>query len=467
MKRTSFIIGFILVAITVGGCIPRRLFWSPDGQRLAVLTEDGLRLSDPSGKLSEPIANFVELVAWLPDSHRFVAELMMPAKTWEEASVVLPEERRRELLQLADRVRQEILAYSGDWEKFEPSAKAGMSDEEFLALLLYVRDHRREGLPEKLGEKWKDFEKMTAEVHLLQIYDVSDLRATPGQILTKTLGKIGEMRLSPDGQTLACVQGERLSVLPVSGGALRTVAEPVATYPDWTSDNRSLVYATTRVKPSDAGDSLQLGTIALRQVRDESGALLKEFAAPDERIGVVFWPQMTIRCLRDGRILFSAMEVNLPATKQDMPQRATLFSFDPDKQPTVSRVIPRGSEASLPDGLSAGIFEVSPDEKRIAVQGTKATVSVIILATGEVQEVLKEPDAEVKSAPAWRNSEELTIVVPPKSKWGSPNRDEIVLWCCHDKAKCLSCDWPVLFEKKEDAASKPAGTGSIIEGIGK
>lgn len=474
MKRWHSLMTLVLVAFTLCGCIPRRLFWSPDGQHAAIIAEDGLRLCDAAGKLTDVVAKDVELVAWLPDSRRFIAECSTKAATWAEAAMALSPERRDALIKLADPLRKEALAYSGDWDKFKPKVAAEMSDGELAALLLYVRDHHQQGLPEKLGEKWKDIEKATAEVHALQVYELSNAGAAPGQVLTRTLDSIGELRLSPDGRALACVQkatgGDnsdvyRLSVLPVSGGVLRTVLEPVAVFPDWTTDGRSLVYTTTRKGPAEGKDSLALGTIAKRAVRDESGELLEEFAAPEDLVGIVFGPQMKIRCLPDGRILFSAMEVTLPSTSQDMPQRASLFSIEPGKRPTVARAIPRDAEASLPDGLAAGYFEVSPDATRIAVAATgHGDVSVLTLATGAVEAVVNQPDTELKSIPAWRTSQELSLFVPPKSKWGSPDRYEVVLWSAPDKARCLSCDWPDIFSKKETPATGPATAPSDAAG---
>lgn len=466
MKRWYSMAALVLVVFALCGCIPRRVFWSPDGQHAAILAEDGLRLCDAAGKLSDVVAKDIELVAWLPDSRRFIAECSTKAETWKQAAEALSPERRDALIKLADRLREEALAYSGDWDKFKPKVAAEMSDGELAALILYVREHRNQGLPEKLGEKWKDIEKATVEVRLLQTYELSDAGASAGHVLTRTLDAIGELRVSPDGRAVACVQkvtgGDnsevyRLSVLPAAGGALRTVAEPVAFFPDWTTDGRNLVYGATRTRPVEGGDSVQLGAVAQRRVRDEAGELLKEFDAPEDLVGIVFAPQMKIRCLRDGRVLFSAAEVTLPATSKDMPQRASLFSIEPGKRPTVARLIPRDAEAGLPDGLGAGYFEVSPDATRVAVaEASHANVSVLILATGDVQPVVAQPDTELKSIPAWRTSQELSLFVPPKSKGGSEKRYEIVLWSGPDKVKCLSCDWPDIFEKKEGPASQPA-----------
>ncbi len=465
MKRRHTLAALAVSLLAAGGCIPRRVFWSPDGRRAALIAEDGVRLCDANGKLSDVVAKDVQLVAWMPDSGRFIGESQITAASWQEAQAALSPERREALIRLADALHDEILGYSGDWDKFKPRLPSEVTNGELSALFLYVRDHRKDGLPEKLGDKWKEVEKMTADVHLLQVYEVSDRSAAPGRILTRTLDDIWNLQIAPDGGAVACVQavsgGEhaifRLSVMPVEGGSLRTVAEPAAIYPDWTPDGRSLVYATTRGRPTDGGDAIQLGTLSCRRVRAESGRLLQEFEAPDDLVGGLFWPQSKVRCLRDGRVLFSAMEVMLPATAKDMPQRATLFCIDPARQPTATRVIPREAEAALPDGIQNGYFELSPDEKRVAVCGADhGNVSVLTLATGDVQTVVSQTNIELKSLPTWRTSEELSVFVPPQSAWGSADRYELVLWAGPEKARCLSCGWPPIFEKKATPATSPA-----------
>jgi hypothetical protein len=458
MKRAVALFTMGLIALTLCGCLQRRLFWSPDGQRAAVIGNDGLRLCDASGKLSKPVAEDVSLVAWLPDSRHFIAARKTTVKTWEEASAVLSPERREAVLKLAEPLRAEVMAHTGDWSKFKPQSAGEVTPGELTALILYVRDHRREGLPEKMGEKWKEVEAMKAEVHLLQVYEATDTGAAEGQTLLRTLDPFAELRPSRDGKVLAFVQsvsnGElRLSVLPTSGGELRTVAQPVAVYPDWSADDRSLVYATTEVRPPEGSEAIQLGSLTQRRIRDESDAILKDFGKPEDGVGMMFWPELKVRCLRDGRIVFSGGEVSLPAAKDDMPQSLTLFSVDPGKRPTVARLIPRAAEAKLPNGLSDANFELSPDETRIVVGGDDS-VAVLTLASGQLEWVVSETGWKTESKPAWRTSEELSVFVPAKSKFGSAERQEVVLWSKAEEARCLSCGWPAIFEKPESQPAK-------------
>ena len=63
---------FGLVALLVGGCYDyeKRIQWAPDGQRAAILTSEGLFLSDAKGRLSRNLLPKANAVAWLSDSQR-------------------------------------------------------------------------------------------------------------------------------------------------------------------------------------------------------------------------------------------------------------------------------------------------------------------------------------------------------------------------------------------------------------
>jgi hypothetical protein len=461
MKRISILT--VSLVLFIGGCdLKRILFWSPDGQRAAVIATDGLHLCDASGKLSGVIAADVSLVAWFSNSRRFVAVRTEKIGTWQEAQSLMSTERREELIGLSDRLRAEALAYTGNWDEFKPSMENELTGGELAALVLYVREHRREGLPEKLGDKkWKELEELKGEANVLQVYEVSGETATAGQVLTRTVDPIFEVRISPNDKAIACAQSlstsEKkmifsLSVVPAAGGVLQKVAVPVAAYPDWTPDGMSLVYATTKIESPNL-DAVQLGTITIQQVLDGAGSLKLEPA--QDVIGGLFWPMIKIRCLRDGQILFTGMETTLPAATAEMPQHVALFSFEPERRATVARVLPRDSATQLDEGLPFGSFEISPDQKRMVVCGKDKQI-VVTLATGEVVDAVQSQDASSKAMAAWRTADELAVVVPPNTKWGSPGRFEYALWSGPDKAKCLSCGWPKLFEDQKAApASSP------------
>jgi WD40 repeat protein len=108
-------------------------------------------------------------------------------------------------------------------------------------------------------------------------------------------------------------------------------------------------------------------------------------------------------------------------------------------------MVPHGEEENLPKNLT--FFEVSPDEKQVLVGGYDGEVSVLTLATGDVQEWQKAGDYNLMGAPVWRNAEEITYARRnPTADGKMPVRKaEIVLRKAipgkGDQEKVLSRDW--------------------------
>src|SRR5205814_1308689 len=167
--------------------------------------------------------------------------------------------------------------------------------------------------------------------------------------------------------------------------APRAVAEFVAPAPEWSADGRYLVFARTTLplaegdtpppgaKSDDEGQPLRLGTLSRREVCDAKGQLLArdalprghsrgsveasaavsgvtvarrgyswdawEFPKTEDLAGLIFQEFHRIKCMRDGRILFSAAEVHLPSTAKDMPGRLSIFAVDPARQAVASRIV--------------------------------------------------------------------------------------------------------------------------------
>ena len=132
------------------------------------------------------------------------------------------------------------------------------------------------------------------------------------------------------------------------------------------SDGKSLVYAKLdNGLPKQDGPSL--GTIIRQQVCGDDGRPLTDLQGTVELAGVCMNTLTRIRCLADGRIVFSTIELHLPAVSADMPQSLQLFALDPDRQATLTRLIPRSVERQIEESLY--LFEVSPDGKQVAIPG--------------------------------------------------------------------------------------------------
>jgi len=476
MKRNVVCAGVIAALIVLGGCFPeKRVSWSPDGRWATVKGADGLYLCDESGKLSQRLVENVASVAWLPDSKHLVLSRSETVPSWAQATAVLTAERRQELEARAPKLREELLAYTGDWDKFKPKAIEGLTGGETLALFACVREKFSAGLPEKLGEKWDDLKKLEPAVYALQLATVTPGAALElGPTLAKSLDSFDDLRVAPGGKAVAYRgaapaddPAKPLFVLSLDGkGAPLHVADRAAMFPDWSSDGRYLVYAATRAVMEDGRKDLRLGIVARRLVADANGTLLETLPDAEELAGIVFQNEVRVRCLRDGRVLFATLEVHLPCTSLDMPQRAGLFAVDPGHEPNVTRLTPRQAESELPDAIF--LFEVSPDEQHVTVPGGNGRLAILTLATGDVWEVVGEKEVDhLRTEPTWRSSDELCFAFVPGTE-GAKERAAITLakldWAQHKaERKIISADWPdnivtdFLVEKKPaPLATQPA-----------
>lgn len=463
MKRAWILAASAVVICTALGCVPRRLFWSPDGKHGAIVDEKGLYLCAVDGKLSEPIAPGAQMVAWYPDSKGFVLAQAKAVASWDEAATYLSPERKQKVISLAGPLRQELLAYQGSWDRFQSDTRSQLSGGEFLALLLYIRDQQSEGLAAKLGDDWEQVKALKMPACELFAYTLTEQGAQAGPSLAKLPDMVMDLRVAPNGQTFAAsVPVASASAIPLSRLELFSlkpehapviVAEHVAAYFDWSPDGKYLYYGTTRTPPANDKDEFTLGSLSRRAVLGEDGQALSALPDAEDLAGLLFWSMMKVRCLHDGRVLFSSGEVALPATSADMPKQINLFTIDPERQPTVTRLLPREADERL-EGLSMGEFELSPDDKRIVVVGQSKNVSVITLATGKIDAVVTAKDSSdsnnLPSMPVWRTAEELVLAVPAGNALGSAGRPEIVLWAPNGEPRCISKDWPELFVKSED-----------------
>ncbi len=455
MKRTTVCVGILAGLIALAGCLPeKRVRWSPDGRWATVKGGDGLYLCDQSGKLSERLATDVGSVAWLPDSKSIVLSRSEKLPSWTAAVEVLPADRRLEIEARAPRLRDEILAHEGEWDGFKPQSVGGLTGGESLALFVLVREQHGAGLAEKLGDKWDELKELQPIVHLLQQVEVKAGGTFElGPVLAKALDAFDELRVAPNGRAVAyrgAAPGEDpakpLFVLPLHGQQVpQLVADRVSMFPDWSPDSRHLVYAAGQTPAEGESNDLRLGIVARRLVCTEDGALLADFPEAEELAGIAFQNEVRVRCLRDGRVLFATLEVSLPCTSEDMPQRAGLFAVEPGRQPGVTRLIPRQTEAELPDVLF--LFEVSPDEQHVTVPGGNGGVAVLTLATGDVWQILGENEADhLRMEPAWRSADELCFAFVPGPK-EAKERPAIALvkldWAGRKaERRIISGDWP-------------------------
>ncbi len=455
MKSRWLVLSVLFTTLALAGCLPeKRVLWSPDGKWALVRGDEGLYLCDEGGQLSPRMAERVDAVTWMPDSRQIILSRREPVHTWAEMAAVMSPERRAEVEARGPKFRSELLAHEGEWDTFKPRSLGGLSGGEALALLLYVRERRDAALVQRMGDKWADIEKVVGAVHLFQRGRIDDAGGlTLGDVLLRDVDNFQELRVSPQGRFVAYRRPmtdedhtQCISVLPLKAGAApRAVAEHAAQFYDWSPDGRAIVYAATKRAMTDESDELRLGTLLRQPVAGEDGAILEELPEPDELAGLVFQPEVRVRCLSDGRILFASFEMGLPCTAKDMPQRAALFAVHPERYPGVLRLVSRQVEPELPDAMA--LFEVSPDEQHVSIPGMDGRVVVLTLATGAICEVVAKDEVDrLRTEPAWRTDDELTVGVVPGAE-GAKERAQVALarinWAtCTAERRIISSAWP-------------------------
>lgn len=463
MKRSILAVSAAVLAAGIFGCIPKRVAWSPDGKRAAVAGEHGLYLCDGDGNLSERLIDGLDKgcltpVVWLADSRRLLVVRTRHEKRWDEVAKLLTDEKRTKLEACAEQVRAELQQHEDPWESFESRVLRGLTPGERQAIRVCLRKRLGDDPAAQTGKAWEAAKDAEAEVSFIQLLDAAPSGVKPGEILAESIDGIFVQVLSGDDRNVAYVtavatSGDKIEcprdlfaqdqqrehglfVVPTDPGSPpRLVARHVAWYPDWSADGQHLAYVQSShgFDPDEEDSRIELGTVARKKVASEDGALLEAFGIQEDLAGVLFTQGLKVCCLRDGRIVFSAADVHLPSTPEDVPEGMSLFAVAPRQQATVTRLVPRKAERSLPEqSFGFGMFEFSPDQTRVVMAEARGTVAVFELAGGGVTVVNscdKVSDREaISTLPTWRSDEELCFEVPAGSSLAAEGHEGIVLW---------------------------------------
>ncbi|PTX90756.1 hypothetical protein [Opitutus sp. ER46] len=441
-RRTLSIAGGLAV-LFLAGCLEKRVVWSPDGARALVITKEAeLFVCDAGGRLSDRLASGTKLAVWFSDSQRIAFAVRRDVKDWATLAPLLGE-RRGDVEARADDL----------WRALEQGAPWGVVTVDLKGqldlALLRLREAHGPALKTRLtANEWAALAGKTVGVTDVMVARVDAGKLVASQWVSTHVGAILELRPAPGGNALAWTQeclGTKddyaLAVATLDGGKPVIVAPRAAGFPDWDTTGRALVYV--EAPPGRGGDdeNLVLGVVTRRGVLNENGALALE-EKPTYLAGTLFSTLMHVRCLRDGRVLFNALEMSLPLAAADYAgnQREQLFAVDPSRQATLVRMIPRGREADLPQGLS--FFEVSPNGEQVVFGGDKGEVAILTLATGDVSAIQGADRTYYQGLPSWRGPSELCFVKRMPAVDGQPPRRpaEIILRR-GEKETVLSQDW--------------------------
>jgi hypothetical protein len=433
-------VGFVFILLMVG-CIPeQRVVWSPDGQQAAVLgREDDLQtlyLCDSKGTLSAKLLDNVHRVAWCPDSQGLILVRSRVMDGWGELESLIASEEKSGLV-LAATAALAAYQQSGDLEYL---SNRGFEDSYKCSIGLYLKAHQPKFFE---ALKLEEEKPLTAVVNLVQLACVREQKVEIGKVVAASTLSIWDIRVSPQNQAVVFTCGDDDTTAPTAALYLASfdgdssvvqIARNVSWYPDWTADGQYVVYAACAHAVHN--NDLQLGAIMRSRVIDDSGQIVSEISKRDELAGVVLNQFNRIRCTPDGEIIFSAFEINLPASSGDMPEHMNLFSIHPSRQFIVSRVVPRFVESYFGD--TSWWFEFSPDYKHIALVDREDRVGIVTLASGEA---INAGSMKTKGLPCWRTSDELTFVGGEEDEEKKP---QVMMYSFleKDKLHVLSTNWP-------------------------
>lgn len=441
-----------LVVSLLAGCFPKkRIVWSPDGGMAAVITDRDLRFINADGgilplRLSGPVGQ----CAWFADGKRIVAVQSTKTKTWGALSKCLTEQQVRVITDFAKEIRPRIMSYQGKWDDFELSDRKHLPTSVEVAAMIYLRDEISDGLREKLGDEWEGLEKLELDVSDLRVFTLYGDTLKPGAKLATSIDDITRPNVSPDGNFVAYLtqQWDRadaapaLYVVPTRSGGAKLVAERVALGHDWSTDGRSLALIRATSEQPEDDSNVRLGVLTTVTVAKPDGTLLDEPSPVEDRVGLIFSEALSVRWMKDGRLLFSSVELSLPATSREMPQEWSLFTLDPRMPASVNRVL--GRDLDQPLNSEVPLFELSPDEARVLLPGSNGHVTIYEFASGTADDLVpvgEGRESKMRSFPSWRNNDEACFVVPGSDKGSPKQAAEVVMWKA-GKLHSLSQDWP-------------------------
>jgi hypothetical protein len=479
------IIPWLALAAIVFGCVPKRYEWSPDGQWMTVISNDGLSFADADGKLLPGTIKGVNAATWFGDSKRLLVCRQSEATTWAQISPLLTAEQSSEIAEAA-RLAGDILM-NFDWKTADPKnpwqaletaivnqetqAKRDTSIYQSMGAVIgiYMREHADDALRQKVPpDRWKELMELTQTVNSVEVFSFDANGPKPGATVMTTLWDVRELRVSPTGNAAVVVtkgqmpnswsdedQACDLWLVATDGGRpAAKIATFASWYPDWSPDGRDILFVRTPQAP--ASKETTLGSLSRIRAIDQNGKFLDQPQGPEDLVGLIYSEFSRVRCLKDGRIIFATVQVTLPATSGDMPQRPQLFEFDPGKLTTVSRLLSRQSAEDIGD--SAQYFEVSPDDSRVCIPDGTGKVTVVDLGSGLVTTVQDKPvpidnnQGSLVTVPAWRSADELTFAAPGDQQGNT----KVMLWSISkNSGKVLSADWPAQMTQQHPPATQP------------
>lgn len=440
---------------TLAGCLPDRIFWSPDGSVAAIITGDQndghLIFCDADGVTSESGLDRITHLEWLPEGRGILVGINRTWDQWSEIDAELLDFERARVAELIERISAGTGSEHGvvDWINAQRESKA-LGPNQLLIVAHYLAAHPDITLPAQVSSALPPKEPVEG-VQLVE-FEVNGMQLGARRVLGFVTEPAWAIRPSPRGDLALLVYGQafnqssmplKLALLslgrdgaPVQG---RILSPNSAFYPDWSRDGNSVIFAEADFMTTDH-QPFSLGKIREAEVFNKEGVMQWEPPMTDHAI-ILMSEQTCIRTLSDGQILFSGPEGHFPSGIKDGIQRLGIFSLDPERRPTVSSML--SYETSMEIGNFGWTFEVNPEERRVALVAEDGRVAIVTLADGSVDFTQPEADADsnLRALPKWRAQGDLCLCLPLPETAENGAEAELVLYRDGHK-QSLSANWP-------------------------
>ena len=452
-----------LLLLAAGCDLHDFIHWAPDGQHAFVQGNDGTWLIDISGAILGPAT---DARAWWPDSRHVIAIRAVKPKTWDEYAQLLGTDDVDRVTEAANYLVNIIQNYHGAWSNFTDSAsyKTWEKAEEVHATVQSVTFYLRQTNPQAIApviaampaDVKTNVDELTPDIQEIIVRKVLPSEPPADQLLVRFPFGILWVGASPNRQMVAFAadtpEHPSLYVISRISPSQATLVDEGVREADWSTDGQNLVYAKTTVPTELLSKGVQLGTITSRQICGTNGQLLTEFPPAKDLVGLLLSEKMTrVACLPDGRILFAAVPVHLPAITADMPGNLTLFALPSGATQSITSVVSATDIERLPN--RADRFVLSPDKNKVAIPGNAGEVSILFLDSGELvplqaSDVYTNTQDSDQLIPGWRNANEIALAVPVGDPAGSTNRVEAVLANLSGGKTLISRSWTTNMAKQ-------------------
>lgn len=444
------VLAFIACALFLTGCDQKdTLGWSPDGKHVAVLADDGIRVGDESGAISEkpsvPNKNIV-ILKWMPNSIDGLVVFKNDSKNWAEIHSLMSASERVRAVNLGQKLWTTRGRNAESLSKSDPGVA--------LPALLYL--HHKYGakaLSSRLGKSYAN--TLPVGIWNVELIDLANKVPSKKVLIWRGIEEIKDVQISPAG-TLAAASvkaglAHKIVALPLKGmrpwkeGTQPSVAvQSEADIPSWSADGKSLFYFSyPKINPETPIHQLYddehpyIATLNCLQITDDGGVLLSKFNPPRRIARVLAAHSSRVRCLPDGSAVFSGMPRKFPSIIDGGQPQEAFFVLSPDLQ-KVARI----DTQKLPTERITE-FELNQDATKIAISDKHGLVAVVDLAKGNVTTLQKPGKDEFRFSPKWRTKDELCYL-RKFSDLAGPHQFEVVLQSMvePDEARVLSKDWP-------------------------